>query len=697
MQAPAPAGDACRAAATTAVAAPAASAAGEHAEAVEEAMTWAAVEEAVLAILSFFLVMGLGQLWRLAFGGTGVPESGTAAPPEALDPKRCRGAGHPPAGRSSGKADLAATPPVQDLPRRPSNASSAAPAATMALPPAALVSAALAAPGASLRRRGSISEVDALPRAARAETDTLAAAVREGRAAELPWLLDEAFARSAAAHGSRSEGEVVTGRHLLSSLRACAAWRQFGEALAAYDHVGHRLGAGSPAIWSLLLYAAAEAKEFHRCQGLFDRLCEQGSPTGHDLLNMVRYHAHCRDLAGLRQTLARLRQQGCQVDPLSRNRALSACCSRGALDLMEVLIASPLCPDGPDAVAFNTLMKGYANAGHPTRCFELYEEMRAQGIAPSETTFGILLDACHTSGNVERARRVFRDLRASGLPLNVVHYTTFMKVLVSAGHVADAGAVLAQMQQSQETPPDLVSYSMLVKAYADRGNVADAMATLEEMVRRGVQPDDVVLHIVLGGCSARRMEPAQTFRVLERLVSHGLKPSTVTLSILLKALVNVEAWADAHALLAPSRPVSAAPGAPPLPRAGRQPVPWLDPSGWLAGAPSPEPRLFAQLAQACAKAGRGAGALSAYAAMVEGLVERQGARGLGEAVSARLLQICAGTEEADAAMLLHRAVMEASRMPEPAASKALRAAAAAAAAHASAAASKGQTPLAPAR
>lgn len=446
---------------------------------------------------------------------------------------------------------------------------------------------------------------------------------------------------------------------LLSSLRLCATWRRFEEALDAYDSAGPRVGRGTAAIWSMLLYCAVEAGQFQRCEEFFDRLRTMATLSSHDFLNMARYHAHNRDLAGLQRTVVYFMQRGCKVDAISRNRALSACCSTGALDLAEVLLAFGLCPEGPDAVAYNTVIKGYSKIGKLARCFELYEELRAAGVPPSEMTFGILLDTCNGANELDRAREVFADLSRSGLKLNVVHYTTFMKGLLSAGHLDDASAVLNLMLKSPDTAPDLVTYSMLVKAHADRGNVAESMRTLEQMMRQGIEPDAVVLNIVLGGCCTRPMPPAKVHQVLNRLMVYGLQPSTVTLSILVKAFVKSQAFVEALDLLveAPNH----------------------------LGVDLPEARLFTQLAQACARAGRGSTALKVYASMVQVTACRRGAFAVAEVSSARMSQICSSAGQASSAQGLHRAVIQALRSSEPAASSMLLAAAGTAAAAAAAA------------
>jgi pentatricopeptide repeat protein len=376
----------------------------------------------------------------------------------------------------------------------------------------------------------------------------------------------------------------------------------------------------------LLLYSAVEAGQLHRCKAFFDKLCTLTMPSGHDFVNMIRcmarrgdpvtvVEAHMKELMGL----------AFKIDALSRNRALAACASSGALGLAEVLVASEICREAMDTVAYNTLMKGYGLAGNCPRCFELYDKLRANGLAPSEMTFGILLDACNTAGEYGHARRVFKDLLDSGLRPNVVHYTTLMKGLVNAGHLDDAAGVLRCMLQSPDTAPDVVTYSMLVQAHADRGTVGEAVQVLKQMLHHGIKPDDIILNIVLSGCCVRPLEHAQVFRIFRWLLQHGLQPSTATLSILLKALVKSEAWAEALEFLreVPERL-----------------------SVW------PEPRLYTQLAWACAQAGHGHEAVEAYAIMVD--AARRHGSDLCKVYHLRMIRICASCDKGARAQAICR-------------------------------------------
>jgi len=80
------------------------------------------------------------------------------------------------------------------------------------------------------------------------EADALVSAVRAGKAAQLPRLLDGALARSLAVTSTSQspamEEDVATAL-LHSVLRACAANRCFDDAIAAYEHMAWYISAGN--------------------------------------------------------------------------------------------------------------------------------------------------------------------------------------------------------------------------------------------------------------------------------------------------------------------------------------------------------------------------------------------------------------------------------------------------------------------
>lgn len=420
------------------------------------------------------------------------------------------------------------------------------------------------------------------------ETKMLAKLVRDGLAAQLPKFLETAL-RSSVRGGRDAEvsEEWLNTKHLLCSLRACVAHRCFREGLAAYHHVADRILEDCGSVWSILLFCAMEIECFELCEAFVHRLRKYGSPCGKDFVNMTRYYAHQGDLQGFRCMLHELKAAGFQADATSRSNALLLCASYRAFDHADELLRSRICSASLDTLTCNMLMSGFVQAKQPERCFAVWNLMRQSHLVPSEQTFGILLNACSLKGQFEHARGIFEDLRSSGVSLNVVHYTTLMKNLLSAGLLDEAVNVLDGMQAAS-VKPDIVSYSTLIKAFADRGCVNQAVDILERMIKQGIPPTIVIFNTVLGACAAVPLPPPLIVSTLGRLVGLGLKPSTATLSILVRALAKAKALATALEILDSSHA-----------RFGI----------WA------EPRVYAQLAQAAVKNGNKHLARSAYTSM----------------------------------------------------------------------------------
>jgi pentatricopeptide repeat protein len=332
---------------------------------------------------------------------------------------------------------------------------------------------------------------------------------------------------------------------LLVSLRACAASRCFKEAILAYDHMASRVEDGNGALWSVLLYNVVEAREFHRCKDVFQKLSTHTSPSGHDFVNMMRCFIGKQDMEGLRAILNELREAGHVIDSYTLNRSLAACGNvPSALYVAEELVMSRICTEEMDGVGYNSLMKCNARSGRFARCLELRTEMLAKGLELSEITYGILLDASVNAKELACARTIFNDLCSSSLCLNVVHCTTFIKGLICAGQLDEAAGVLHEMNCSSAVKPDLIAYSTLVKAYAEVGNVPSSLKILEQMLQQNVRPDEIIFNSALGACCSFPMKSNNVMHTFDTLADYGMKPTTTTFSILLKSL----ALTDAHVL-----------------------------------------------------------------------------------------------------------------------------------------------------
>jgi len=159
------------------------------------------------------------------------------------------------------------------------------------------------------------------------------------------------------------------------------------------------------------------------------------------------------------------------------------------------------------------LMKGYMHISRPSRVFELYDQMMTQNIEPSETTFGILLDACIKCGSMDRVSEVFNEM------------------------------------QTNAVEPDLITYSTLVKGFCQAGDLERAFDLVQDVKQDGIlKLDEIVYNSLLDGC-ARQQKVDTAMDVLSDMRAVGIVPSNYTLSILVKLLGRARRLKQAFALV----------------------------------------------------------------------------------------------------------------------------------------------------
>jgi len=408
---------------------------------------------------------------------------------------------------------------------------------------------------------------------------------------------------------------------VLPVLHACVKKRCYAEALAVYDHVVAMIESDARDPWSLLLFCAAESKEYARGAEFFAKLVSTTLPSNTEFLRMVRCHAAMKDVDGFTSKLVVLKNLGFSLGLIDRNKALAICASNSCMAIAESLAASSLCTLPLDTVGYNTMMKGHVQNGDNFKCFRLYEKLRDVGLEPSAITFCSVLDACVHAKDIRQARLVFNDLRHSGLPLNTVLYTVYLRSLVAAGEFREVQAILEEMSQSQDAKPDSATYCMVIQGFAEHGKVLDALHTVERMIKDGIILDATIFNMVLTACCVEGMEAARIFDVFNFLLDRGLRTTmtTKTLSLVIKALSTNGAFQEAIQLL--------------------EEAPHLYNIG-------PDGSVYLQLVLACSKAGKGAKALDAYLAFVR--ASARAGRPIDDKTNATLFKLCVHSPGVDA-------------------------------------------------
>eukprot|EP00930_Biecheleria_cincta_P085952 TRINITY_DN75313_c0_g1_i1.p1 TRINITY_DN75313_c0_g1~~TRINITY_DN75313_c0_g1_i1.p1 ORF type:complete len:1038 (+),score=202.89 TRINITY_DN75313_c0_g1_i1:206-3319(+) len=155
------------------------------------------------------------------------------------------------------------------------------------------------------------------------------------------------------------------------------------------------------------------------------------------------------------------------------------------------------------AIAYATIIKGYAQQKDCAKALNVYSEMKANRVTVGIVVLNTLLDACCRVGDVGRASKIFDDIKQHGLQ------------------------------------PDLISYSTLIKGYCVKCELEEALQLFGEMRRRGIKPDAIVFNSLLDGCARKEM-PSLCEQVVNDMVEAGVKPSNHSASILIKLYGRIQ-------------------------------------------------------------------------------------------------------------------------------------------------------------
>lgn len=137
-----------------------------------------------------------------------------------------------------------------------------------------------------------------------------------------------------------------------------------------------------------------------------------------------------------------------------------------------------------DIVAWGAIISGFAMHGEACKCFELFDEMVAQGIQPNEVIFVAILSACRHAGCVELGHRYFYQMvHDFGITPSIEHYGCMVDLLGRTGHLAEAEEFILAMP---EEPNSIIWGAMLsaCRTYSGQkiGNLAFRhLAELEPM------------------------------------------------------------------------------------------------------------------------------------------------------------------------------------------------------------------------
>jgi len=224
------------------------------------------------------------------------------------------------------------------------------------------------------------------------------------------------------------------------------------------------------------------------------------------------------------------------------------------------------------APMYGSMIKAFGQAGDTAQVHELWCDMEARGVVPTDVAVGCMVDALVVNGKVEEASdlvqklredshkkcvntviystllkgfayskkmnkvfAVYDEMQKHGVECNTITYNTLLDACAKNCRMDRAPALLEDMRRVN-SEPDLITYSTLIKGYCLEGSIDKAFKVLEDLKSEGtLRPDEITYNSILDGC-AKQQRVDDALSILQEMQGAGIKPSNYTLSILVKIL-----------------------------------------------------------------------------------------------------------------------------------------------------------------
>ncbi|KAI5056072.1 hypothetical protein GOP47_0029593 [Adiantum capillus-veneris] len=312
----------------------------------------------------------------------------------------------------------------------------------------------------------------------------------------------------------------------MASLRACARNNDLSRGAKLHDHILQRglLGECSDALVSMYARCGALAKatelfDMNRCRDVltwtalvaghaqkgqgqdallyFEQMQQKGlSP------NAVTFSCALKACGSLRAAKKgesiheEIAKQGLLQDNVKLGTALVGMYAKcGALaKARQVLNKLPV----RDAIAWNTIISGYADHQEGEQALDCYEQMLREGLSADAVTFASILKACGSIRALDRGERIYDEICRQGCFQNdIVIGNALVDMYAKSGALVKARKVLEDLPTR-----NVLSWNALIAGYAEHGQDEQAWIFFEQMQSEDLSPTAATFHCILKVCGS---------------------------------------------------------------------------------------------------------------------------------------------------------------------------------------------------
>ncbi|KAJ4710675.1 Pentatricopeptide repeat-containing protein [Melia azedarach] len=149
-----------------------------------------------------------------------------------------------------------------------------------------------------------------------------------------------------------------------------------------------------------------------------------------------------------------------------------------------------------DSITWTTMITGLTQNGLYREAIDVFREMRLEGLAMDQFTFGSVLTACGGLLALEEGKQIHAYIIRTDHKDNIFVGSALVDMYCKCKAIKSAESVFWRMSWK-----NVISWTAMLVGYGQNGYGEEAVKIFSDMHRNGIEPDDFTLGSVISSCA----------------------------------------------------------------------------------------------------------------------------------------------------------------------------------------------------
>jgi len=156
----------------------------------------------------------------------------------------------------------------------------------------------------------------------------------------------------------------------------------------------------------------------------------------------------------------------------------------------------------PDIITYSIVIKALVDQHDLQRALGLVKDMKGAGLKPDDIIMTHLLEGCRHANNHTLGKQLFAEMIASGVKPSEVTLVTMLKLHGRCGAHQEAFDLVAGWEKEYGAKPSVIHFTCLMSGCLRTKSYEQAWQAYSSMIASGVTPDETLVSTLLPGMVA---------------------------------------------------------------------------------------------------------------------------------------------------------------------------------------------------